>query len=170
MFGYLKVDACIRFARGAELKMAQVVSSAAVTPNPAACVTWQAWHAWTRVKPVCAMKLEVMKVWQQGPLRKAPAQAFWRPWYRHGCLTCCRSFFLEDHPIHHPAIGRIWSDSAQSAAVVWRHVYWWWGVAWGVWQWANAVGPGPRCIMYKDLLHPWYIVAVGAVYPVYVWR
>ena len=60
------MDACIRFARGAELKMAWVVFSAAVTPNPAACATWQAWQAWTRVKPVCAMKLEVVKVWQQG--------------------------------------------------------------------------------------------------------
>ena len=157
------MDACIRFARGAELKMVSrlnhtcdkqmndtmedgaggVFRSCDSKPcrvcNMASVASMDTWK--TRV-------CNEARSYESVTTRKALAQAFWRPCYRHGCLTYCRSFFVEDHPIHHhPAIGRIWSDSAQLAAVVWRHVYWWWGVAWGVWQWANAVGPGPRCIM-----------------------
>ena len=168
-FGYRKVDARIRFARGAELKMVSLLNHTCdkqmhdTMEDDARGVFRSSDSKPCRVCNMASVaSMDTCKTracneargYESVTTKKALAQAFWRPWYRHGCFTYCRSFFLKDHPIHHPAIG-IWSDSAQSAAV-WRHVYWWWDFAWGVWQWANAVRPGPRRIMYKHLLHPWY--------------
>ena len=146
-------------------KMARVVSSAAVTPNPAACATWQAWQAWTRVKPVCAIKLEVMNVWQQWRHLHKPFEGLgidmgvW-PIADHSFWKIIQFIIIQPleesgviPPNQQPQCDAMSIDDGVSLDEC------------GSEPMLLGQAPDASCrATIKSLLHPWYIVAVGAVY------